>query len=215
MRRDEVWDEAVRITGGDAAGLATVRADLLRRWSEPHRDYHDLRHLDEVLAALTELRPSALDDDLAWAAVVFAAWFHDAVYDATAPEDNERASAEMARDALSRCGVDSATVELVGELVEESATHDVTQTRGPRATFHDADLWILAAPLDRFDDYCSAVRREYADVPDDAYAAGRAAILGPFLDRADTYRTEHARRRWEPRARANLRVELDRLSGSR
>ena len=33
--------------GGAAAG-----ADLLRRWAEPHRRYHDLRHLAEVLAAL-------------------------------------------------------------------------------------------------------------------------------------------------------------------
>ena len=212
MMRDEMWEEAARVVRGDVRSLLSLRADLERRWSEPHRGYHDLRHLDEVSAALMELRETTLDTDTDWAAVVFAAWFHDAVYDVATPADNERRSSDLARHALSENGIPDDVVSTTCELVEASAAHDVTETRGPQAAFHDADLWILGAPAERFDGYCADVRREYAAVPDDAYAEGRGAILRPFLARESIYRSEHARRLWEPAARENLRRELARLA---
>jgi predicted metal-dependent HD superfamily phosphohydrolase len=213
MMRDEMWEEAARVVRGDVRGLFSVREDLERRWSEPHRGYHDLRHLDEVLAALQELRAQSLDTDAEWAAVVFAAWFHDAVYDVTAPADNERLSAELARTTLSHNGVEPGVVAATQTLVEASAAHEVTETSGPQAAFHDADLWILSAPSERFDGYCADVRREYAAVPDDAYAEGRSAILRPFLERETIYRTDHAREHWGAAARDNLARELARIAG--
>src|SRR5690349_5605702 len=101
MKRDELWEEAARVVRGDVRGLLSVREDLERRWSQPHRGYHDLRHLDEVLRALAELRPSAIENDQDWAGAVLAAWFHDAVYDVETPADNERLSSQLARTALS------------------------------------------------------------------------------------------------------------------
>lgn len=213
MLRDETWDEAVQAVRGDVHGLVSVRDDLVERWSERHRGYHDLRHLDEVLSALQDLRDDTLDDEAEWASVVFAAWFHDAVYAAREGADNERLSAELARTTLSPNEIGADVVGTVVSLVLASEAHDVPETVGPQAAFHDADLWILSAPEHRFDEYCAAVRREYAAVPDDAYAAGRAAILTPFLERESVYRTDHARRLWEPAARRNLGVELTRLSG--
>ena len=78
---------------------------------------------------------------------------------------------------------------------------------------HDADLWVLAAPVARFDEYCSQVRAEYAHVPAAAYARERSAVLRPFLVRDHLYRTAHARNTWEPAARENLARELTRLAG--
>lgn len=215
MMRDEMWEEAARVVRGDVRGLFSVRQDLERRWSERHRGYHDLRHLDEVLGALVELRAESLDTDGDWASVVFAAWFHDAVYDVATPADNERLSAELARDTLSRNGVGSHVVDATCALVMASAEHEVGETRGPQAAFHDADLWILGAPAERFDAYCSDVRREYEAVPDAAYADGRGAILRPLLDRESVYRTDRARLLWEAAARDNLRRELARLTSRR
>lgn len=215
MMRDEMWEEAVRLVRGDVRGLLPVRRDLEQRWAESHRGYHDLRHLDEVLGALRDLRAEVLDDDTHWACTVLAAWFHDAVYDVAAPADNERLSADLARAALSRNGMESEVVDTTCALVMSSAAHEVTQTRGPQAAFHDADLWILGAPAERFDCYCADVREEYAAVSDEAYAAGRSAILRPFLEREWVYRTDHARRLWERAARENLVRELARLSPAR
>lgn len=56
--------------------LLPVGRDLLARYGEPHRAYHDRRHLAEVLAAVALLAEHA--EDLS--ATVAAAWWHDAVY---------------------------------------------------------------------------------------------------------------------------------------
>ena len=69
----------------DGAGAG---ARLIEAYAEPHRRYHDVRHLREVLGHIDELAPAAQDADL----VRLAAWFHDAVYDPIRA-DNEDVSA--------------------------------------------------------------------------------------------------------------------------
>ena len=64
----------------------------------------------------------------------------------------------------------------------------------------------------RFDEYCTQVRQEYAQVPAALYATARAEVLRPFLVRDHVYRTTHARTEWEPAARENLARELTRLA---
>ena len=91
--REQALDVAHRSWRG--LGLPnSLRDDLLTRWQEPHRHYHDVRHLAQVLTALEELQCS---DPV----VVLAAWFHDAVYEGVAGEDEE-ASARLAEESLSR-----------------------------------------------------------------------------------------------------------------
>ncbi len=208
----------------DCAGVARVgRADvdevgarLLRRWREPHRHYHDTTHLSEVLAAADSLCTAggvAADDRVV---ALLGAWFHDAVYSARDPGSNEAESAQLARDELRRLGVRDEIRSRVGTLVLDTLSHELTADAADdpaRVVLHDADLWILAAPVRRFDEYCRQVREEYSDVPVAAYAAARTDVLRPFLVRPHVYRSDHAQREWEPVARENLARELTRLAG--
>lgn len=192
--------------------VAAEVTDLLDRWLEDHRSYHDAVHLAEVLAALDELHEGgdlpALDRHLAG----LVAWYHDAVYDPAAPPGaNEEASAVLAEERLTALGLPAERVAHVATLVRDSATHEMSSTDAAARAFHDADLWVLAAPTERFDAYCHQVRLEYGDYSDADYARGRATVLTPFVDRERLYLTDHAHRRWSGRARVNLRRELDRL----
>lgn len=81
----------------------------------------------------------------------------------------------------------------------------------PLAHLLDADLSIFAASDARYLQYASAVRAEYAHVPDEAFRAGRVGILRAYLDRPGIYRTATAREIWEDRARVNLSREIERL----
>lgn len=189
---------------------------LLRRWREPHRYYHDATHLGEVLAAVDTLctadRVTAEDRT----AAVLAAWFHDAVYSTDQHQTNEAESAALAGAELGRLGVPDEIRSRVGELVLDTISHDLTDEQAEdaaRAVLHDADLWILSAPVARFDEYCAQVREEYGHVPVAAYAKGRGDVLRPFLVRDHVYRTAHAREAWESMARENLARELTRLAG--
>ena len=209
-----ITDCGTAVPGADRAAVASVGADLVRRWDEPHRRYHGLSHLTEVLGAVDALsRAEELRPQERFAALL-AAWFHDAVYSVADPGTNERDSAALAAGALGSLGARKDLITRVVTLVLDTSAHDLGNADDDpaRLVLHDADLWILAAPVDRFDEYCRQVRDEYGHVPAAVYASARSAVLRPFLVRPHVYGTEHARRSWEPAARENLARELTRLA---
>jgi predicted metal-dependent HD superfamily phosphohydrolase len=192
--------------------VAGVGANLLSRWDEPARHYHTTRHLVEMFGALEELEEADEIDDRQGSLARLAAWFHDAVYVPTAPAgSNEADSATFARKTLQQLGFADHDIEDVDRLIRLTASHHAAQDDPLGSAFHDADLWILAAPEERFDSYCDQVRAEYASVPEAAYSRSRAAVLGPLMHRDSVYRTSRAIDLWERPARINLGRELTRL----
>ena len=182
--------------------------DLLDRYAEPVRRYHDRVHLAEVLAAVDLLAEHARD----LTAVRLAAWFHDAVYDPRRG-DNEAESARLARTVLPAYAADHLVAE-VARLVELTSTHAVTEDDANGVVLCDADLAILAAPPKRYADYVTGVRAEYAHVEDDAFREGRARVLDGLLSHDRLFHTPVGRRDWEQRARHNVEAELLLLRGA-
>ena len=107
----------------------------------------------------------------------------------------------LAEKRLTALGLPAERVAHVATLVRDSATHEMSSTDAAARAFHDADLWILSAPADRFDGYCAQVRIEYRQVPAADFARGRSAVLAPFVERDSLYLTDHAHERWTGRAR--------------
>jgi predicted metal-dependent HD superfamily phosphohydrolase len=206
LERD--WSITLRAAGAtaDERDVTLAGAQLLDRWRQPDRHYHDVEHLTEVLAAVDALAELAADP----VAVRLAAWFHDAVYDRR-PGDDEEASAVLAGQVLTRLGVPQGRVTQVIRLVRLTVRHDPVPDDPDGLVLCDADLAILAAPAPRYARYVAAVRQEYAHVPDEAFQAGRAEVLDR-LAAGPLFRTPPGRRRWEDAARANLAAELESLS---
>lgn len=215
------WHADLPVLAPEAPGhLRSAEVDLLLdRWSEPHRRYHTVQHLAEVLAAIDELASATEVDAVGARLARLAVWYHDVVYDPRAEAgSNEHRSAALARDHLNSLGVARGTVDVVEALVLMTLDHDadagptvLASRRHTVQVLHDADLWVLSAPAARYREYASQVRAEYAHVPDDLFARGRSAILSEFLQREDIYRTGHAQEHWQPQARSNLTAELARL----
>ena len=186
-------------------GLAPP-ADLLERllaaWREPQRHYHTLQHLDECLALAEELRAEAQHPQ----DIALALWFHDAVYDVRA-HDNEARSAQWALTALAGAGVDAARCRRVHDLVMATC-HAAAPDTPDAALLTDIDLAILGAAPERFAEYERQIRAEYAWVPPQVYAAKRCAVLRGFLERPAVYATPILRQRLEARARSNLAGSL-------
>ena len=183
-------------------------AQLVRaRYAEPHRRYHDSRHLDAVLRHVEDLAAEAADPT----AVRLAAWFHDAVYE-PARDDNEAASAELARVLLGGAGFAPGLVTEVGRLVLLTAGHRPEPGDRNGAVLCDADLAILGADPGDYDAYAREVRQEYAHVPAPAFAVGRAAVLRGLLEQRPLFRTTTGAARWESAAPANLPTRDSRLS---
>ena len=138
--------------------VAAAGRDLLARYREVGRHYHDGGHLLAVLRALDELAAPGPPS----AALRLAAWYHDAVYDPTAAAgDNERRSAELAERGLARLGVAAPLVADVASLVRATATHRLDGIGAPlvaeAALFLDADLAVLGGTAAEYDRLLAAV----------------------------------------------------------
>lgn len=196
---------------------AGLQAELMTAWSEPHRHYHDQRHLRECLALWTRWR----DHSPRAGEVAIALWFHDAIYDPQAPaaDSNELNSAAWAARSLVRAGADSDTAQRVHDLVM-ATQHRVVQGMAPPALgssldaqlLVDIDLSILGSPAERFERYDLGVRKEHAWVPGFRYRDLRARVLQGFLDRPRLYHGEHAVALLGAQARVNLAAALSRLA---
>lgn len=180
----------------------TVLELLTTLYSEPSRYYHTLAHIGDCLAELDHERTHAHRPDEAELAV----WFHDAVYDPRAG-DNEVRSAELADRVLRDAGLaDDSRARIAG--IVRATTHAELPTDNDTALVCDADLAILGASPERYARYVGQIRDEFAWVPAPLFRQRRAAVLARFLDRATIYASPGFRERYEERARKNLSAEL-------
>ena len=147
---------------GDATAEDVGRA-LVAAWSEPHRTYHSVQHLRDILDRVEELGPYADDPD----SVRLAAWYHDSIY-AGLPDDEER-SARRAEQELSRLGVAPDTVNEVARLVRLTITHDPAAGDRNGEVLSDADLAPLAVSRDLYQLNSAAIRAEYPHIPDEVF----------------------------------------------
>ena len=162
------------------------------------RAYHTQQHIGECLGLFDDV--ASLADDPA--ALEFAVWMHDVVYDPRG-KDNERLSADYARDSLRSFGVADALVATVDRLIM-ATLHTAAPSVLDEQLMVDIDLSILGADRERFDEYEQQIKREYAWVSDDIYAEKRSKILAGFLARPTVYSTLYFRDRFETAARENL-----------
>jgi predicted metal-dependent HD superfamily phosphohydrolase len=185
---------------GPGAAATGLGKDLLERWSEPHRSYHTVKHLEAVLDRLDQLGGATM-------AVTLAAWYHDAVYE-PARDDNEAASAALALATLPSAGVDQATVSEVRRLVKLTATHRPEPADAAGALLCDADVAVLGGNTEEYAAYRLAVRAEYRALDEPSWRRGRSSVLRSLLARDPLFSTAEGRRRWEQAARVNLQSEL-------
>ncbi|MBF4994530.1 DUF4031 domain-containing protein [Arthrobacter gandavensis] len=194
------WDSLV-------PGAEDLGAELLNRWGEPHRQYHDRRHLLQVLEALHRLGCSDRP-------VLLAAWFHDSVYDGM-PGVDEEASAVLAEDLLPAAGIPAAETAEAARLVRLTTAHDPGPDDERGRMLCDADLAVLGRAPAAYDRYVADIRREYRHVGNSAFADGRRRIVETLFSRGrGLYRTPRGEELWGPAARANLARELAGLRGS-
>lgn len=175
---------------------------LIAAYFSPDRHYHTVNHLHHVLCTIEQLDPTHS------LTVNLAAWFHDAVYN-TRAQDNEEKSAELAEEILQSLQIDSETIAQVCRLILSTKTHQAFDSESE--ILLDADLAILSADPIRYQSYAAAIRQEYAWVTEKDYRTGRSRILETFLQRDRIYYSPTLQ---EETARENLRSELRRLQNS-
>lgn len=187
-------------------GLALMQ-ELLSAYAEPQRKYHTVQHLSECLALLERHLDLAIEP----AEVEISLWFHDAIYNVKA-SDNELKSAEWAEAELRKAGVSSDRIERIRQHIL-ATRHAVLPEGQDQMLLVDIDLSILGTPRPRFMEYEEQVRAEYKWVPAFLFRNKRRAVLAEFLARDPIYNTPRLREALEHQARENLAYSLQQLEG--
>src|SRR6059036_2291770 len=141
------------------AGVAEAPAEWYERlttaYAEPHRHYHNQQHIAECLAEFDQARHLAGQP----AAVELALWFHDAVYDSKAG-DNEEQSAALLKRCAAEGRMAGSVSETAARLVMATKNHAV-DADSDAALMVDVDLSILGQTEERFSEYEQQIRHEY------------------------------------------------------
>ncbi|MES2701334.1 MAG: hypothetical protein V4649_01790 [Bacteroidota bacterium] len=186
----------------DVAIVDQLWLELANAYTAPGRYYHTLTHLENMYAALAPHLQLLQNKD----AVLFALFWHDAVYDVLRP-DNEEQSAELATKCLQLLNVPAATVSSCAQVILATKDHKAGG-KSDTDLFTDADLSILGAPWDKYEDYAANVRQEYSVYPDALYNPGRKKVLTHFLGMERIFKTAQFYDIYETAARENIAREI-------
>lgn len=200
---------AARWTGlMDAFGLpanSETYAALIAAYTEPHRAYHSMTHIDACFRHLTA------SEDLAERPreIELALWFHDAIYKPFSAT-NEEDSAEMAKMFLQDNDVASDISGRIVDLIILTKDHGTPDTPDAKLMM-DIDLSILGTPPHIYAQYEQDIRFEYKRVPKFIFRKKRKEVLKTFLERPQIFHTPKFQQSHEAQARVNLAAAIKAL----
>lgn len=177
--------------------------ELVSFYTNEHRYYHSLSHLENVFLRLKEVRELISD----WDVILFSLFYHDIIYDVEKP-DNEEQSADLAEKRLLQLQVPVARIQKCREQILATKKHDFQSDRDANY-FTDADLSILGQDWETYLAYAENVRKEYAVFPDAVYNPGRAKVLKHFLEMDRIFKTDYFYDRLEKQAKENMQREME------
>lgn len=192
---------------------ASLLDALEARYREPQRHYHGWEHIEALLRHHRRWQDSFHRPE----PVLWALYWHDAIYDPQA-KDNEEKSA-LLLEAQAQGNISAEDIGFAATIIRATTAHKVPECltqadASDTALFLDFDLSILGAPEQVYDRYEIDIRKEYAFVPMEAYRVGRGAILKSFLARDRLYMTDIAHSTWDTQARLNLQRAIQALGCS-
>ena len=175
-------------------------SEIETHYTESHRYYHNLHHLEYLLQQLVLVKEHISD----WDTMLFSLYYHDIIYD-PAKNDNEEQSAELAAARLRSLG-----------LKEDKVVSQILATKGHAVSadhdtnlFTDADLSVLGERWNEYKNYADKIRKEYAIYPDLVYNPGRKKVLKHFMDMERIFKTDLFFVKLEDNAKRNLQKESE------
>lgn len=182
--------------------------EIVSRYSEPHRFYHTLNHIDQCLGEMTPVKSSLYIPE----AVELAVWFHDIVY-TISNNDNEEKSAQIAKNFCQKnISTQALTRQVESHILATKHTYPSENLDSQHVA--DIDMAILGQPADIFKNYEAQIYQEYSSfysLPD--YQQGRISFLKTLLTHP-IYSTDYFKSKYEQSARINIQKSIQDLEHS-
>ena len=175
--------------------------EIHRKYSEPHRYYHTLKHLEQIYKELEGLTLNPV--------IEFAIFYHDVIYDVE-KNNNEEESALLTCKRLEALGVKKKLINDVSQLIILSKKHEPTPVEDYKL-FLDADIGILGASPSDYEKYIQNIQKEYCIYDESTYNNGRKKVLSHFLEKSRLYQSEYFNNKYEEPARTNILTEYHQI----
>lgn len=176
---------------------------IIEYYSESHRDYHNLRHIREMLECLNIYRKAIQDYPL----IYLSCLYHDIVYDTHAFDNEEKSADYLERDFKDYLSKEK--IEKCKDLILGTKKHQFLRDDFDNKIFLDSDLLILGREKNRYIEYMDSIRKEYEWVEKEFYKQERTKILQKFLERERIYFTNEIFEKYEKQARENIKFEIE------
>src|ERR1700722_8593408 len=98
---------------------SALKSELSRLYEAQDRHYHGLAHIEAMLALADDYRALLHDAE----AVEAAIWFHDAIYDSRAKDNEARSAALAEKDLAGR--TDEERIDRITAMIAATATHEL------------------------------------------------------------------------------------------
>ena len=178
-------------------------AFLISQYSESHRYYHTLTHIEDCLFKCY----IAIEHINDLKSFQIALLYHDIFYDPKR-KDNEEKSAKYAYELLQK--MDFQNAQKVKDLILLTKHPSIPKTQDEKLLL-DIDLSILGENSNIYKVYEENIRKEYIHVPKVMYNYGRKKLLKKFLAQERLFHTDIFFDKYEEQARVNLKWEISRL----
>ncbi|EMY70732.1 hypothetical protein [Leptospira vanthielii] len=181
--------------------------EIRSHYSEPHRTYHNLNHLYQMLGEYDLVSKVLQDPEI----TLFALYYHDLIYDVSS-KTNEEESAKIAKVRLSELGVAIERIETCVEQILATKSHRLGDEGHPDTSyFLDIDISILGTEESKYYDYAKNIRKEYSIFSREDYNKGRAQVLNHFIENIRLFHTDFFFDKYEMRSRHNVKLEIHSL----
>ncbi|MCB0628529.1 MAG: hypothetical protein R2824_23550 [Saprospiraceae bacterium] len=199
------WKNLCRHYTGDEASIQSYWQEIQSAYGGKGRHYHNLQHVNDLLEQANAYRSQLQDHNT----LCFSIFYHDIIYKSLR-KDNELKSAQVASERLKALGLPDENIQKCVRQIEATQGHQLPErnTDPDLLWFLDFDLSILGNKWERYLNYAQAIRQEYRLYPGWMYRKGRNKALRHFLDRTRLFFTDEYFRKFEAKARENLKREL-------
>lgn len=150
---------------------------LLEMWNEPHRHYHNINHLQDLMIMITNDYISNKNDEKTTEKLALTSLFHDIIYDVS-KNDNELKSAEFFHSlCLEKNNVDILDIK---QAILDTGTH--TGTSILSENFNKYDMNIVERNFESLLEWESGIYNEYK-IFGDLYKPNRIKFLESLVDK--------------------------------
>ncbi len=171
---------------------------LTSSYSEPHRYYHTLDHIEHCLSLFDKISSKLQNPE----ALELAIWYHDVVYRPGA-ENNEQLSADQFMQTTKSRFHDSLR-DTVYQHIMATLHLDSKMSHADTKYMVDIDLSSFGLPWPEFVRDSDNLRREMAYLSDDEYYQRQSTFQQALIDRPRFFKSDYFYQNYEAQAAKNL-----------